>query len=421
MAVWLYNLITGTYFLSIKLAALFSEKAKLWVFGRQDYFKKLETAFQKKDKNKPLLWMHCASLGEFEQGRTVLETLRKEQPTIQIFLTFFSPSGFEIRKNYPVADWIFYLPSDTASHAEKLLDIVQPTMSIFVKYEFWYHYLSTLKKRQIPTFLIAAIFRKKHPFFQWYGGMHREMLTCFTKIFVQDQSSLELVSSVTKNPVLLAGDTRVDRVAEIAKTPVEFPLVKEFCGENPILVCGSTWPEDEKLIHHFVQAPEFQKWKIILAPHDIQSARIQAIERQFQGDVLRFSQLEKQAGQGRGPARILLIDNIGILSKLYRFAQVAYIGGGFGTGIHNTLEAIAYSVPVIFGPNHEKFAEALWLKEHSGGFSIQNEKELLDIMQFLQVENNAKSSGVKAFEYIQLNQGATKIVTRELLQLSNRV
>jgi 3-deoxy-D-manno-octulosonic-acid transferase len=406
MSLWLYNLLTGAYFLGIRLAAFFSGKANSWVQGRRGIFKKMDMALQNRDKNRPLLWMHCASLGEFEQGRTVLESLRNEMPGLQVFLTFFSPSGYEIRKNYQGADWVFYLPSDTARHASAFLQLLQPSLAVFVKYEFWYHYLSALKQRQIPAYLIAAIFREKHPFFQWYGTLHRRMLACFSKLYVQDEESLKLVATVT--------------VAEIAQMPADLPWLEKFCGGSPVLVCGSTWPDDEKVIHQFAQAPEFGIWKIILAPHDIQAAHLQAIERQFQGSIFRYSQLEKQAGQGSGAARILLIDNIGMLSKLYRYAKVAYIGGGFGSGIHNTLEAIAYCVPVIFGPAHGKFAEAIWLKENGGGFPIQNAEGFLEAMRYLQLGEQAKASGKTAFQYIQTNQGATQTIARELLAVLGR-
>lgn len=408
MTLWLYNLITSGYFAGIRIAARFSAKANKWVKGRKGLFDLLERDFSKRKPQSPLLWMHCASLGEFEQGRPLLEALRREQPSLQILLTFYSPSGFEIRKNYPVANWIHYLPADGAINARRFLDIVRPDVAIFVKYEFWYHFLSALRKREIPLFLIAAVFRAKHPFFKWYGGLHREMLAFFTRIFVQDGASFELVSTITNTPVQLAGDTRVDRVAAVARQKTDLPQIAHFCGDAPVLVCGSTWPEDENLIQHFAASPAFQQWKIILAPHDVQPSRIEALEKLFRGMSVRYSAMGNMKSKEASQPRLLIIDNIGLLAKLYRFGKIAYVGGGFGRGIHNTLEPIAYRIPVVFGPHYSKFAEAEWLAANGGGFPVAGEADFMGFLGQLQDDTFYEKACGKAMQYILENQGATE-------------
>ncbi|MEK7256544.1 MAG: glycosyltransferase N-terminal domain-containing protein, partial [Bacteroidota bacterium] len=368
----------------------------------------------------PLIWMHCASLGEFEQGRTVLEALKKQRPDWKILLTFFSPSGYEIRKNYPGADWIFYLPADGRKNARRFLSIVQPTVAIFVKYEFWMHYLAELKNQAIPTFLIAAVFRKSQPFFQWYGGLHREMLGCFTKIFVQNEASRKLLESIKMNQVEVAGDSRVDRVLEIAAQLKSFPTVEKFCTGAPVLVCGSTWQADEDILCKFINRQAGSEWKFIIAPHDVQTARIQQVEKKLKLPFARFSQLERLETNALTHFRVLLIDNIGMLAWLYQFGKVAYVGGGFGKGIHNTLEPIAFGLPVVFGQNYKKFEEAKSLVETGGGFPIGSPEEFEAIMKKLSKPENWQAASDQATGYLKKNQGATKKVMKELLDAVGR-
>lgn len=412
MDLFLYNLVTRVYFLLIWAAAFFNKKAKQWVAGRKGVFDKLELELQVKSSDKKIVWMHCASLGEFEQGRTLIEALKRERPDVEILLTFFSPSGYEFRKNYPHADWVFYLPEDTRHNARRFLEIVKPDLAVFVKYEFWFHYLRTLKKKRIPVILIAAAFRPEQPFFQWYGTLHRKMLACFTRIFVQTEDSAELLQSVTRTPVEVAGDNRIDRVLEIAQDPVESPCLEIFRGSSPILVCGSTWQEDEAVIFDAMQSKACWNWKIILAPHEINAARLEEIEKQSPFFAIRFTQLEVLDNEVLRKARVLILDNVGMLSRIYRYGRVAYVGGGFGAGIHNTLEPVAYGIPVVFGPKYEKFEEAKYLVSHGGGFSISNstafEKVMLELMKAETYQQAASEAG----DFIRNNRGATVIVLR---------
>ncbi len=411
----LYNLLTQAYFLGIRLAAFWSEKAKLWVKGRVGIFEKLAAEIPlKRRENQRLVWMHCASLGEFEQGRTIIEALKKQHPEVLVLLTFFSPSGYEIRKNYPFADWVFYLPADSKSNAQRFLRLVKPDLAIFVKYEFWYHYLTNLKQRQIPTLLIAAIFRPTQPFFKWYGGLHRKMLSCFSEILVQDVGSQKLLSTINFPNVQVAGDSRVDRVLEIANHPKDLPLVKKFCGDAPVLVCGSTWPVDEAILSPIFSNEKFKDWKFILAPHDVQPARIQAIESKLEVPYCLFSQLENADFSA---TRLLLVDNIGLLSSLYFFGKIAYIGGGFGQGIHNTLEPAAYGLPVVFGPKYRKFEEAVWLVEHGGGFVVRDENELREVLALLINPEKQSMASKAAKSYVQMKSGATQTAMRSVNSL----
>lgn len=408
MGILLYNLTTRLYFFAIRLAALWNEKARHWYQGRVGVFERLEAISEAQmiDKQR-LVWMHCASLGEFEQGRPVLEALRRQYPEWRILLTFFSPSGYEIRKNYPIADWVAYLPSDTAANANRFMETVRPDLAIFVKYEFWYHYLAKLQAQQIPTLLISAIFRPTQPFFKWYGGLHRQMLGAFRIIFVQDQGSQSLLSNFGFNEVEVVGDTRVDRVIEIAAKPLELPLVKGFCGDAPVLVCGSTWPADEAILNQIFSNPIFNEWRFILAPHDVQSAHLQAIESKLPVSFVRYSNWREEIAP---QTRLLLIDNIGLLSSLYQFARIAYIGGGFGQGIHNTLEPAAFGVPVVFGPKYKKFEEAKWMVEHGGGFQVTNAADLTTILLQLSENQAYNTSASMVKQFINDKSGGTNKV-----------
>ncbi len=413
MRLLIYNILTQAYFFGIKLASLWNPKAKQWVQGRVGVwdFLEIKIAKQRAD-NQRLFWIHCASLGEFEQGRPVLEALRKSDPSVKILLTFFSPSGYEIRKDYPGADYITYLPADSAANAKRFVDLVRPDIAIFVKYEFWYHYLAQLKRQKIPTLLISAIFRPSQPFFKPYGGLHRAMLSCFTKIMVQDEASKSLLDGIGFKQAVVAGDTRVDRVVEIANNPIDLPLVKKFCGDAPVLVCGSTWPPDEAMLYPIFTHPSFKDWKYILAPHDVQPTHLQAIASKLNVPFVRYSKLEHTPPN----ARLLLVDNIGYLSSLYQFGRIAYIGGGFGQGIHNILEPAAYGLPVLFGPKYGKFEEARWMVEKGGAFDVRSKDDLIASLANL-LENDASST---VLNYIELNSGATQLVLREIdLLLTN--
>lgn len=417
MQVWIYNIALQSYFAIINIAACFgSRKAKDWVAGRKGYWQTLSAVMaNKRQEGQPLVWMHCASLGEFEQGRPVIEALKQEDPRLFLLLTFFSPSGYLVRKDYPMADHVAYLPSDSAKHAKSFLRIVNPSLAIFVKYEFWWHFLFQLKQQGVRTVLISAIFRQGQPFFKWYGSLHRKMLACFQLIFVQDEASKFLLEQVGFiDNVVLAGDNRVDRVLAIAKRPMDLPLVAQFCGNSPILVCGSTWAPDENLLRVLFSNKAFQQWKFILAPHDVLPERLLEIESSLEIPTVRYSHYEKSA---KGNESILLIDNIGMLSSLYNFGTIAYIGGGFGQGIHNTLEPAAHGLPILFGPKHKKFEEAKWFVKHGGGFVVRDTAEILKVFTKLQEERTRATAAQTVAKFIEARSGATKLVMERIRRL----
>jgi len=412
----LYTLGIHLYRFAIFLASAFNEKARLWRTGRKNILSRLSDALKEK---KPTVWFHCASLGEFEQGRPLMERLKKQHPEYRILLTFFSPSGYEVRKNYAGADHVFYLPVDTPGNAKRFVQLVQPKAVFFVKYEFWYNYLGELQRKNIPHYLVSAVFRPSQHFFRGYGSWFRKALNGYTWIFTQEKSSLELLQSVGVKNASVSGDTRFDRVAEIAASAKDIPVAAAFAGaERNVLVAGSTWPADEeKLAAFFEKNPG---WKLLIAPHEIGDAHLDALEKQLRaassftsaGAVLRFSKAdEKTAAQ----ARALVIDNIGMLSSLYRYGKIAYIGGGFGAGIHNILEAAVYGMPVLFGPNHQKFNEAKMLITEGGAFSFSSAEELEKYLNGW-INDPAKLALVSkiAGDFVRRNGGATEKILQHL-------
>lgn len=413
MSTLFYRLGLSAYTLGIRFAAFAGlSKAQQWTQGRRHIFRALQQAFAYNQA--PVLWMHCASLGEFEQGRPLLEALKQKHPNYKILLTFFSPSGYEIRKNYAHADWVFYLPPDSKKNAQQFLQIVQPQLAIFVKYEFWYYYLTQLKDQQIPTYLIAAIFRSNQPFFKWYGQLFRTMLHAFKHIFVQNEASLKLLHQVDYKNITIAGDPRLDRVLAIKAQAKRFPIINQFCTQNNILVGGSTWPADETILAEFAQM--HPNYKLILAPHQIDEPHILQIEQTFQNSTtLRYSQQPDEAALAQ--AQVLIIDNIGMLSSLYSYGNMAYIGGGFGAGIHNTLEAVVFHIPICFGGNYHKFNEAKELLKIGVAFEVQSVTDVSNIAQQIQKEEAATAIAKKAQDYIQHHKGATDIILKHLKSL----
>lgn len=404
-----YNIGIQIYGFSIYIASLFNTKARKWRNGRKDILSKLRQDIGA--SGQPLAWFHCASLGEFEQGRPVLETFRKKFPNHKILLTFFSPSGYEVRKNYSEADYVFYLPLDTPHNAKQFIEIVKPTVAIFVKYEFWFNYLNELHTRNILCFLISARFRESQYFFKPIGTWARKSLHFYNTLFVQDENSEILLKNFGVNNVVVCGDTRFDRVINISQQAHENKVIENFKNNEHLWICGSTWEEDEKIIF-----PVFekllrlgQKTKLLIAPHDVNDTRIKSIQSKYP-TALRYSQATENNAI---PANVIVIDRMGVLSYLYRYADVAYIGGGFGKGIHNLTEAAVYSIPVIFGPNHKKFSEAEALIKRNGGFPISNQEELGDrIMKFLTDNEYRKACGSSGGKYILSGKGATeKIIT----------
>jgi len=396
----IYNIALLLYFFAVYVAAIFNPKARLWVNGRKD---------TKYINTKQSIWFHFASLGEFEQGRPVLEYYRAKYPNQKIVVTFFSPSGYEIRKNTPLADAVYYLPLDTAANARHFIDTIQPTLAIFTKYEYWYHFFNELHKRQIPLYIISGIFRPGQVFFRWYGGLHRKMLSFVTYFFVQDEQSIQLLQSININNALISGDTRFDRVWANAQAPKALPVINEFKNNHKTFIGGSTWPDDEKLIATLVN--DYTDWKFIIAPHEINEEKIKNLINLLPANsVIRHSQLDTYHLPLTN-YQTIIIDNIGMLSSLYQYGDIAYIGGGFGVGIHNTLEAAAFGLPVIFGPNYNRFKEACDLIDEQTGFSISNEAELKSTVAYL-VEDEERYNAIskKIKHYVQDHNGATKTI-----------
>ncbi len=394
------------YLFAIRVAALFNPKAKLWVKGRKDIFQKLKSELQDSQlsiQNSQLIWFHCASLGEFEQGRPLMEGIKQKNPQTKILLTFFSPSGYEIRKNYSGADYIFYLPMGTPSSAKKFIEIVKPNVAIFVKYEFWFHYLSELKKQHVSTYLICGIFREDQYFFRNYGSWFRKQFSSFTYFFLQDEPSKLLLNSIGYINATVAGDTRYDRVFEIANNAKSIDSVKQFVSGKKIIIAGSTWEEDIKIISSF----RFQVagYKLIIAPHKIDEPTIQSTIQQFNNSaIIRYSQVNEQNVKA---ADVLIIDNIGMLSSLYQYGTIAFIGGGFRTGLHNVLEAATFGLPVIFGPNYDKFIEAKELIQAGGAFSISSADELIKTIDLLNHPDVLKMASFSSKNYVSSRTGAT--------------
>ena len=398
----IYNLIIYLYLLGVAVYSRFNEKVRKMWRGERDAFRVLR---EKVDPSAQYVWFHAASLGEFEQGRPLMEQLRRDHPEYKILLTFFSPSGYEVRKNYEGADIICYLPLDTITNARRFLRTIRPVMAFFIKYEFWYNYMHILKHRGVPVYSVSSIFRPDQVFFKWYGRQYGRVLHCFTHFFVQNEISKELLANIGITDVSVVGDTRFDRVLQIKEAAKQLPIVEEFVSNNEVgvFVAGSSWPPDEEIfIKYFNQHPE---WKLIIAPHVIGEDHLRQIEKLLEGrKVLRYtSATEKMVND----YDVLIINCFGLLSSIYRYGDVAYVGGGFGVGIHNLLEAAVWDVPVFFGPNNQKFQEAQGLKK-SGGFEISNYEDFARQMdRFAADAEELKAQGKKAGSFVESLSGAT--------------
>ena len=394
----IYNLGLRVYYILIFIFSAFNKKAKLWIQGRQQIIYA---------NRQPGIWFHFASLGEFEQGSPVLEQFRNLHPQSKIVITFFSPSGYEVRKNTPLADAVYYLPLDTANNAREFIAAINPTLVIFTKYEYWYHFFNELHKRDIPLYIISGIFRPNQVFFKWYGGLHRKILSFVRHFFVQDERSKQLLQSINITNVTMSGDTRFDRVWANAQQPKLLPEIQEFIAGQKIFIAGSTWSADEQLVAKLVTL--YPGWKFIFAPHEINEDKINNIISWLpENSAIRYSQLTAHSPL---ITQTLIIDNIGMLSSLYQYADITYIGGGFGAGIHNTLEAAAFGLPVIFGPNYAKFKEAKDLISLAAGFSVANEDELKNLVAAL-VDDGAyyRAARENARDYVKENVGATEVI-----------
>jgi len=405
---FLYNIGIKLYYFAIWLASFFNAKAGLWINGRRH---------QKLGRFNSSIWFHFASLGEFEQGRPILEAMREQYPGKSIVVTFFSPSGYEIRKNTPLADAVYYLPLDTSDNARDFIAAIKPDITIFTKYEYWYHYFNELNRQHIPLYIVSGIFRPGQVFFKWYGGLHRKMLSFVTHFFLQDEPSKQLLSNLGITNITVSGDTRFDRVWANAQNPKEIAGISEFKNAQKLFIAGSTWPEDEKLLATLpILYPD---WKFIFAPHEIGEEKISNLVNLLpKGSTIRYSELKNiQSDLTSHISHLssLVIDNIGMLSSLYAYGDIAYIGGGFGVGIHNTLEAAAFGLPVIFGPHYLKFNEARELIALKAGFSIGNETQLKGIVDTLITDEAFYSTTrKKIYNYVQEHTGATKMIMSPL-------
>lgn len=403
----IYNLIIYLYASAVRLAALFNKKASLMVAGHAEAFDKLKREI---DSSAKYIWFHAASLGEFEQGRPLIEEIRKQYPSYKILQTFFSPSGYEVRKNYKGADIVCYLPFDTPGNARRFIRLVQPCMAFFVKYEFWKNYLVELNRNSIPVYSVSSIFRDEQIFFRRYGAGYRNVLKQFTHLFVQNKNSVSLLEKIGVRNTTVVGDTRFDRVLEICRQAKELPVVEQFKGKAVTLVAGSSWaPDEDVFIPYFNAHPEM---KLIIAPHVIDEGHIKEIIGKLNRTVVRYTQAIPET---IAQADCLIIDCFGLLSSIYRYGEIAYIGGGFGVSIHNTLEAAVYGIPVIFGPNNKKFQEAQDLLACKGGFEIQGASDFNSLMDhFLADHTFLDKSGKKAGSYVQDNAGALEKIMKEV-------
>ncbi|MDY3252472.1 MAG: glycosyltransferase N-terminal domain-containing protein [Prevotella sp.] len=417
----LYNFAIYFYLLGVAIASLFNEKVRKMWRGERAAFDVLK---QKVDPEAKYVWFHAASLGEFEQGRPIMERLRSEHPEYKILLTFFSPSGYEVRKNYEGADIICYLPLDTPINAIRFLRLVRPVMAFFIKYEFWYNYLHILKYRKVPTYSVSSIFRPEQVFFKWYAKKYAGVLRCITHFFVQNEQSRELLEKIGITEVTISGDTRFDRVLQIKEQSKRLPLVEAFKNkkqtveeaykqEYKVFVAGSSWPPDEDIFIRFFN--EHPEWKLIIAPHVIGNDHLQQIMSKLNRKTVRYTEATPETA---AEAQCMIIDCFGLLSSIYHYGEVAYVGGGFGVGIHNVLEAAVWNVPVFFGPNNKRFQEAQQLLASGGAVEITDYNSFDSAMtRFMNDEKWLKECGSKAGEYVKSKAGATNIVLKESLHI----
>jgi 3-deoxy-D-manno-octulosonic-acid transferase len=410
---FLYNLVVLLATQIVKLLALFSPKMKLFVNGRKDVFPTLKSKITPNDKT---IWFHAASLGEFEQGLPVMEQIKKQFPHHKIIVTFFSPSGYEVRKNNSIADVTVYLPLDTQSNAEKFIKLVHPEMVFFIKYEFWPNYLNELKKQNITTYLISGIFRENQAFFKWYGGFYRTALQTFDYFFVQNDSSKKLIQSIGFNNVKVSGDTRFDRVVSILERNNSLDFIDQFKDNKTTIVIGSSWPKDEHLLVNYINNST-DDVKFIIAPHNIKSEQIQELKNSITKKTILFSDVRTGRDLSLQEYDVFIIDTIGILTKIYSYADIAYVGGGFGNpGVHNLLEPATFGVPIVLGLNYSHFAEATALVNMNGCISIKDQNQLNEAFDLLiNNEDERYEKGHICSTFVQMNKGATDVIMKHIL------
>ncbi len=399
----MYNIAIYIYLIGVALASIFSKKVHNMWRGERAAFGLLKS---KVDPEAKYVWFHAASLGEFEQGRPLMEKLREHHPEYKILLTFFSPSGYEVRKNYEGADIICYLPLDTPINAIRFLRLVRPVMAFFIKYEFWYNYLHILKHRNIPAYSVSSIFREGQIFFRWYGKQYKQVLKCFTYFYVQNEKSKELLAKLGITNVAISGDTRFDRVLQIKEQSKQLPIIEAFKQDYKVFVAGSSWPPDEDIFIRYFN--EHKDWRLIIAPHVIGEDHLKEILSKLNRKTVRYTQATAESVHD---AECLIIDCFGLLSSIYHFGEIAYVGGGFGVGIHNVLEAAVWDVPVLFGPNNKRFQEAQGLLRSEGGFEITDYSQFEQTVdKFMSTPEFLSVSGKKAGDFVKSKTGATDIV-----------
>ena len=405
----IYQFGIAIYTIIIRIASLFNSKAAEWVRGRKSWKQKLAQSFKSGDK---IAWFHAASLGEFEQGRPVMEAFREQYPQYKILLTFFSPSGYLQKKDYPGADAIMYLPPDCPGNAKYFIKTLNPALAIFIKYEFWYNYLAELTRQKVPAVFISALIKGNEPFFKWYGGWFRAILRRIDHFFVQDERSAENLKQIGINKVTISGDTRFDRVADILEDKSENRDIEKFCEGQKVLLAGSTWPSDEDVLREMLR--NFPGMKLIIAPHEVKEDRVRQLISTLDVDVARFT---KDNPASWNKKRVLVIDTIGVLSSIYRYADIAYIGGAFATGLHNIQEPAVNGMPVIFGPKYHKFKEAIDLVELGGAFSINSKVELASVLgELMENEQRYQQSSAICKKYMLDSRGATEKILEGLKQ-----
>ncbi len=409
----IYNLIVIVAEQLLKIIALFSPKMKLFVDGRKSVFQTLADKIKLSDKT---IWFHAASLGEYEQGLPVIEAIKQQFPSHKIVVTFFSPSGFEVRKNNAVANVTVYLPMDTILNAKQFIKLVHPEMAFFIKYEYWPNYLNELKKQQIKTYLISGILRENQAFFKWYGGFYRNALKTFDYFFVQNESSKKLLQSIGFNNVKVSGDTRFDRVVSILERDNSLDFIEQFKDNKTTIVIGSSWPKDETLLVNYINQSS-DDVKFIIAPHNIKSEQIQELKNSIAKKTILFSDVETRLIASLQENNVFIIDTIGILTKIYSYADIAYVGGGFGNpGVHNILEPATFGVPVVIGPNYSHFTEATALVNMEGCISIQNQIQLNEAFDLLlRNEDERLEKGHICSTFVQMNKGATQTIINHIL------
>ncbi|HLU85524.1 MAG TPA: glycosyltransferase N-terminal domain-containing protein [Vicingaceae bacterium] len=405
---FLYQISLFFYSLLVKIASLFNHKAKLWVKGRKNTFAYLKTHLSPDDE---ICWFHCASLGEFEQGKPLMEKIKQTHPHKKILVTFFSPSGYEYRKNSPLADFVCYLPNDNAKNARKFIRLVRPKQAYFVKYEFWYFYLKELYNTNIPTYLIAGVFRPNQPFFKWYGAFHQQMLGFFTHFFLQNKASEELLQGIGFTNTTTSGDTRIDQVFDNSQSPKQLSLIERFTQNNPTIILGSSWEKEEEIISEYITTTD-KKFQYIIAPHDISKSHIEHLKNMLTVPYLLYSEATSENILNHS---ILIIDNIGMLANCYQYTDIAFIGGGFSGALHNVLEPAAFGNAILFGDKINKFHEAQALIDAYAAFSISSLDDFIAVVNHLMMKENMENTQNAAKKYIVENVGATDRIWKNLM------